>query len=541
MSSHDPSAPAGPPALPLVIQVGFSGARRLYDEKVYPHIDSAAFESQVASQLAALLKEIPGKLKLDSDSFYFCGISQIAIGGDSAFTRACEMAGWSQRIFLPQHRDEYLAAQGSVGPDFTQAQRENALSLLKLPHIIQERLVSDAQVRSHRFQDANLEVVRVSDFVIAMTRSEQEGKVGGAHEFAELAKKRRKPVLKIVVSVASDGTAKVDPEWSGIEHFHPPVLPHALEEEISQPSPGSEFPDAATYAAWLKNRFSPLAGKQSKQFIRAAFIIIGTHIVATLLAVIALKIHSVVVLLFLALEIGLLITGFAIHQRLHATHAVSRWADFRLTAEIARSLRAIDGFHAYLEHLFDLPFPPSFRPLLRTLSYLHLRSAPRNDDNWEAQRDAYVKTRLTDPKVKAQIPYQESTRDDAERYLTLARGFFMFAALSAIGATLTKLVALGIALSFHHEGCESIASLAGVFAILLPVLAVAALSLATALDLEAKKHTSEEMLIFLKEQKALILAASSPREFRRLLIETESRLLGETVAWHPRRSFLGIA
>jgi len=77
--------------------------------------------------------------------------------------------------------------------------------------------------------------------------------------------------------------------------------------------------------------------------------------------------------------------------------------------------------------------------------------------------------------------------------------------------------------------------------ILLPVLAVAALSLAAAFDLEARRHTFKEMHEFLERQTRHLTEAASEREFAKLLLETESRLLGETVNWFSRRSFTGVA
>ena len=72
------------------------------------------------------------------------------------------------------------------------------------------------------------------------------------------------------------------------------------------------------------------------------------------------------------------------------------------------------------------------------------------------------------------------------------------------------------------------------------MLAVAALSLAAAFDLEARKHTYNDMLVILRSQHKLLNEASTAREFGRLVLETESRLLGETVNWYSRRSFTGI-
>ena len=49
------------------------------------------------------------------------------------------------------------------------------------------------------------------------------------------------------------------------------------------------------------------------------------------------------------------------------------------------------------------------------------------------------------------------------------------------------------------------------------------------------------MHAFLTRQAGLIKAATSEREFAKILNGTESRLLGETVTWFSRRSSTGVA
>jgi len=81
----------------------------------------------------------------------------------------------------------------------------------------------------------------------------------------------------------------------------------------------------------------------------------------------------------------------------------------------------------------------------------------------------------------------------------------------------------------------------GTLAIVMPVLAAAALSLAAAHDLEAQGHTYQEMFEFLERQKEYLRAATSERDYADLVLETESRLLGETANWFSRRFFTGVA
>ena len=48
-------------------------------------------------------------------------------------------------------------------------------------------------------------------------------------------------------------------------------------------------------------------------------------------------------------------------------------------------------------------------------------------------------------------------------------------------------------------------------------------------------------LEFLKEQVHHLHEAGTESDFQRLLIETESRLLGEIANWYSRRAFTGVA
>ena len=533
------SSPTRSTGLPLVVQVGFAGARELFDPPAHPGVDPAVFETAVQEQLISLLRRLPQELNL-GPQFFLCGISQIAIGGDTVFTRACEGAGMMQRIFLPQPREEYLNAVGSAGPDFTAGQKATARQLLASPHIIQERVVSDAADRHDRFHDANLEIVRVSDVLVCLVGAEGSSRRGGTGEVIKLASKRGHPVLEIQVDVAS-GAPVLTPGWHGREDFKRPALPGAIAGATSpKNAPNTLPPSVADYVRGLKNLASRRANWERKLFKTAAFIIIGAHVFATVIAVLALTQHDTAVASLLFIELLLLATGFGVHQYVHRTHRLEHWALARLAAEVARSVAAIGRFHVYLSHLFTLPFPSALRPLLRTISVLHLYSTARATRGpWEPQRDTYVKERLVSREANAQIPYNKRTKESALKRLKIARRAFFWASVLAFSATLIKLLVV----RYLPVGTASdwIAFFAGILAVVLPVIAVAALSLAAAFDLEARFATSKEMLAFLDEQKTLLENASSAREYSRLLIETESRLLGETVNWYARRSFVGVA
>src|SRR5271170_2188760 len=89
------------PGLPLVVQLSFAGSRMLVDFDRHPHVDRAAFERGVQRLLRERIERLRIELKL-TERHFWCGISQIAIGGDTVFTRVCQELEIPQRIYLPQ-------------------------------------------------------------------------------------------------------------------------------------------------------------------------------------------------------------------------------------------------------------------------------------------------------------------------------------------------------------------------------------------------------------------------------------------------------
>ncbi len=130
--------------LPLVVQLGFAGSRRWFDSSQHSDIDAARFEKEIENWLTKRLTKLREDLGLEPRHF-FCGISALAIGGDTVFCKACQCNKTPLRIFLPQTRDEFVSASTKEsGPDFpSQLQKDEVTALLDSPGVIQERLVSD--------------------------------------------------------------------------------------------------------------------------------------------------------------------------------------------------------------------------------------------------------------------------------------------------------------------------------------------------------------------------------------------------------------
>ena len=541
------------PSLPLAVTVGFSGPRSWYSYRDYPDLDPSVFQEAAAEWLKNRLVSLPAELGLAGHHF-LTGISQIALGGDHAFTAACRDLGIPQIVSLPQPSDAYLEARSSSAPDFTEDQKQQARDLLASPHIIQEKVASEVADRHARFEETNIELVRQSDILIAMVKPGDSGKPGGTWDVIQQAVRWGTPVLVVTVHL-EDGEPSFAAEWEentapGKSCYRPPFHPEVIDSlpETKIPTTPAGVPERDAYFTAIKTHASAESKRLSGFFQNAAWTIIGTHFFATVCAVLALvlikdflgKAYYPAIILFLVIELGLLVWGYLRHHRLHDSETASCWAMNRLLSEVARSAIAFWRYHVGFAHLWRLNLPAVLNPLLRTMEILQLRETRANTcADWQDCRDTYLKTRLTDPRMQLDFYYMESEKADRRYHLT--HKVFIRASLLAIAATALKLLFILAYLVFHIDGIHFAKALLGFFGVLCPVVAVAALSLAAANDLEARSHTFKEMHDFLTRQAALINAATSEREFAKLLNETEPRLLGETVTWFSRRSFTGVA
>lgn len=183
-----------------------------------------ALETRLTDRLMTLHTELGLSHKV-----HFCAISQVAIGADLIFCRACKALNMPQRIFLPQHEDAYLTAKGSDGtPDFHQDEQREARLILHSEHVIERRIVSQAADRTLRFEDTNRAIIAESDMVICLLGGNRTSRPGGTAQLIELASENRLPVLVLEASVKHDKLQLMD-------HWHRREL---LLERINRHPPG---------------------------------------------------------------------------------------------------------------------------------------------------------------------------------------------------------------------------------------------------------------------------------------------------------------
>ena len=498
------------PMLSPPLYIGFSGSRSLGVASDEPSWESLARRA-IGDALDALQKSASPDRPL-------CGISQLAIGGDTAFALACRDRGIPLRVFLPQHRDAYLHA----GTDFTEAQRRRALSLFEdVDLVVEERVVSHAHARHARFEDAHHAMLDLVDVAIVLRRYDAPagGRVG-AHAFLKQALARSLPCCEIVLPELPTDEAAVS--WP-----HPYDPPFATTRRIEV------GPDEDACVV-VKRSASQVADVHQRRFARAAGVVTLTHLIATFIAVLVVMSKLPMAYALLPVEVLMLALGLSAHAWLHRRHVVWNWSSARLLAEVARSVGACREVRGALLHLHRLSFPEELVPTIKAIELDHLRRSRRSSAAWSDVRDAYVQQRLDD-KTHGQIPYFDRSQRRSAGRLRLANGVFFGCAMVAMVATAGKFV--GYLLFGKGMALEP---LFGFLAILGPVVAVGAVSLAAAYDLEARANTFARMRTFLLCQRRKLQEATSDREFEHHVRATEERLLGETVAWFWRRSFVGV-
>ena len=530
------------PALPLVVQVGFAGSRLLFDAASIAQPEIAALEAELGAQLTARLRQLPALLGL-SERHFVCGVSQMAIGADTLFSRACVALGWWQRVLLPQWQDAYFAAVDDDGvADFSPAQASLARELLTQPHIIEQRVASTASHRREQFEDVNLAIVAESDVVVCLLRADAPGRPGGTRALIDHAARVGKPVLLIEVSV-QDHQLVLSPlgrleQWPNGAGFKPHKLPPELRDLTPLATKAGEPPPAFAYVEAIQRSASQVTPRHSGLFKRAAIAIIVLHIAATLLALLATKLLAPWVFGLLALEIVLLAIGLRMHRVMHRSSAARVWAVTRLLAETMRSLQSAARTDAGLDYAQALPFPASFAPLLRTAALLHAaqcRDQPGGD--WLAQREQYLDQRLIG--VRGQSRYFEQAARRAAASLRVAhRLFWLFSSAALLFAAAKLLELLG---TFPDPLATVVGQWSGLLAVVLPVAAVGFLSWAAASDLEGRAKTYADMHRFLTMQAERLAQAVAKREFEQLVRETELRILEENLGWFSRRLFSGVS
>ncbi len=143
----------------------------------------------------------------------FEGVSQVAIGADMLFTRACLSLGIPQRIFLPLPAEEYLSGSGSDGAsDFSAAEANASAALLASEHIVECRIVGNSPDRETRFEQTNQAIAAASDVILCVRALGAVARPGGTAQLLGLAAESRMPALELCIT-CDNGVLNVTERW----------------------------------------------------------------------------------------------------------------------------------------------------------------------------------------------------------------------------------------------------------------------------------------------------------------------------------------
>lgn len=402
------------------------------------------------------------------------------------------------------------------------------------------RLVRGAQTSPECYYDAGVQVLDVSDAVIAVWDGGPSGGLGGTADMVELARIRQLPLLLIdaqtgmitrerlerFASPSDGGCAILDRLQHYVRERHPDLS--------RKPHSDQRFPLSVGEAERL---LSETAGSMADDFRDALVRIIRGHGIATAVAAIAAvaaDIQGVKVLPWILAGLALIEFLFVLRAtlrqwRLHHGHVHEAWMQTRFAAEIIRGQKDAGRLLDPLAPLIARHHPTWRRFALATGLDLYRSGSP--DQTWEQQRDAYIDVRLG-----VQIRYFRKNQQQAERVFHRAAAWGTAlgkaAALFVLGALVYKVLK---ALHWiEPKGGFVVLSVISftLLPILLPLSVSLALSLRNALDAGRRTYRYAEMVQRLEEASAFIQSLKTASSIRRAVAATEEILIDELNEWH---------
>lgn len=197
-----------------VVKVGFAGSRLLFGPRRVDAATAQRWEDELLALLIERLRALPQRLGLAPHE-QVCGVSQVAIGADTLFTRACQALGLPQHVLLPQPSDAFLAAGDPGEPDFTAEEQAAARALLDSEHVIDVRVASRSGDRIAQFEDTNREILCESDAVVCLLREGALARPGGTQDLIARARAAGKPVL-LLEAALRDGKPWLS-DWTQLQ------------------------------------------------------------------------------------------------------------------------------------------------------------------------------------------------------------------------------------------------------------------------------------------------------------------------------------
>lgn len=481
--------------LPLFHVVGFSGHRQ-----VNRPAEAAA---AVGRALEALRSDGSGE---------WIALSSVAVGGDMIFARQAIERGLSWHALLPLPAAEFRA-------DFAEADWALAEGLLaKSEHV---RVITENGSREDAYLDCGMETVNECDVLMVLWDGEPARGKGGTADVIAYARELGKPLILIDASSFEsrrenfEAFARADHNLADFNR-----LPAA-------PGPEGGFPrEPAELVAIdrFQRKVDHAASRGAPQFRRLIAGTVILHVLATLVAAAGLAFEwhvsalPWVKLLCLASALGVALI-------LRYTGAHHQWVRCRLAAEIARSALATWGLPRKAPLFQELDIP-EFRPLMRSLHVLHLRSSAAQPVPMEEFKANYLENRVDD-----QLGYYRRRLARALPQLVRLRTGFWISTVLAILCT------AAYALDMVHLPERGQQLLYYFLPISLPVVAAACISLISVHDLHRRVARYREMEHVLESSRKQISFCRTWNSLERIVQRTEGTLILEVMEWHSITSF----
>jgi hypothetical protein len=495
------------------------GARRLSPGGA----DEAVWQQRLRARIDEILDGLERELRPGES---LTAVSALAAGADTIFAEAVAARNLSHQVFLPNTPDAFFTEKDFFG---SQDQLRRSMRLLENRNVIEVRIVSESADRRTRFSDCGYRIVHECDVLIAALPEEdlnEGGKPGGTREtllHAEAAGRRFfRVTLKEGLPVESS---------PGRE-----ALPGSADEVYAWTVAPASSSDAHPEIRALKETASAMAGRHKAFFHYSSSFVLATHLTATAISVWSLADLPNGGVTRWAKPI-LLLAGLGIYFFLNHRKPHRDWVTARLVAELCRSVLAVRGLSGHLAYLREFHLP-GCHELVRALNILHLRSARGGIAAPREFAERYLRERIgggPDAGPGAQIEHYGSRRATAfQRRGWLETAFYAFTVVALIFATLH---ALSPADGQFASAGQRIAH--GIVPVLFPVLAAAAASWVSVLDLDRRAELYGTMVAFLRQQRHSVdQAKESEAILVRAVHRTEHGLLQEVVEWYATHAHL---
>ncbi len=539
-----------PVAHACVVHLGLVGARDLF-----PGIGDSQRRTKFTDELTRQVSEKLAQLRRHPrlplhDGHFFVGVMQPGNGGDGVLADACDTAGIALRAFLPQPRDEYLAAKDPRPPfdeDFSAAQREKVLQQLQRASVIQERVARIASSRAARFAETTSEILQHADIAVILQPKHRDGlgKPGRTNAFAEHAVRGGKPLYALTFWIDENQKLHVydDLRYPRDMSWEAPRLPDVL------PAPPLALEDMAQRVVAEGDALARVCNARctqaSESTVRTQLGIIGAAALFLLLTI-AFRNSFAGLAAWLPVLIAtlLLAVGGLVQRRLGSTSTAAvrqRWTELRLSIDIARSVRTFDPAasdadtgrpalpgqpHAFA-FLRAAPLPDAARALAQTLAVAHLRRVRgARPPDWQQARDRYLRERL-EPAAAA---YRDKLYQVRRHVHIVIRQLRILVASAAI-----VLAAAVIASAATAHVAGTIAIVLALFGLLLPAMSLALRAHGCLLKHRMRASACADLYERLQRLSQRLERTSNEHEFLEVQTDAETQLLAATLDWYRWR------